>query len=881
NKHGKITDNEIEGVKKDGSLFWVSQNAQYYYDDNGEIQGTEAFVRDITERKKLEMERQQLAQQRQLALDAAKMGWWHYDPITEISTYDKQYKEIFGVSGSKRPNDEILKILHPDDLPGVWAKVEEALDPENPKHYFAEYRIFRDGEVRWIEAHGIATFEGEGNKKHAKSLIGTVTDVTERRNAEKSIQRSETQFKVLTNNLRSGVALIDETGKFKIVNPAFMELFNLDNELDILNVNNQDWDLWKVYAENGSLLHVDDHPIRKVAITGKPVRNQLVGVQNPGAKKLKWMLVSAEPMLNKDGSSMTICTYYDITQLKEAETELQTSHERFDRVLNKLTDLFAIADSKWRYLYVNDAYVQFVGKPREQLLGQVIWDIIPEAVGTINYENFMKTAEDGIKRTWVSHSPIGDRWMEYGAFSWDEGVAILTRDITERKLAEEEIQRNLKLLNSINKVFSESLTCKTVEEVVTKSLEVAEDLTGSEFGFIGEINSNGRLDDRAISPPGWDACTANPEKSLELLSNMEIVSYWGRTIKEGKSQIVNDPESDPDRRGLPEGHPPIRSFLGVPLKQGGKIIGMISLANKEGGYTDEDMENIEILSYAFVEALMRKRAEIELKISNEELEFSNKELEIYSNQLKSANDELESFAYSVSHDLRTPLRAIDGYSQVLLRRYGDKLDENGKRFLNNVRDNTEMMSNLINDILALSRAGRIEIEKSDVDMESLVNNIMEELKPTTVGRNIQFKIDHLPNAHSDRTVMRQILTNLLSNSIKFTEPKKTAIIEVGAEEKMDDITYYVKDNGVGFDMNYIHKLFDLFQRLHSQKEFEGTGVGLAIVKRLIDRQGGHIWAEGIVNEGATFYFKLPKHSFCSPKISDFRRLPKKSLKEDL
>ena len=156
--------------------------------------------------------------------------------------------------------------------------------------------------------------------------------------------------------------------------------------------------------------------------------------------------------------------------------------------------------------------------------------------------------------------------------------ATVFEDITERKKADEDIKRNLSLLNGINIVFEKSLKCETVEEVVSQCLDVAEELSGSEFSFIGEINENGRLDDRAISPPGWDACTANPERSLELLSNMEIVSYWGRTIKEGKSQIVNEPESDPDRRGLPEGHPPINSFLGVLLKQGNKTIGIFCLS---------------------------------------------------------------------------------------------------------------------------------------------------------------------------------------------------------------------------------------------------------------------------------------------------------------
>ena len=243
--------------------------------------------------------------------------------------------------------------------------------------------------------------------------------------------------------------------------------------------------------------------------------------------------------------------------------------------------------------------------------------------------------------------------------------------------------------------------------------------------------------------------------------------------------------------------------------------------------------------------------------TKENLEFSNKKLEIQSNQLKDANDELESFAFSISHDLRTPLRAIDGYSRVLLNRYEDKLDDQGKRFLNNVRDNTNRMAHLIDDILSLSRAGRTELKKTDVNMESLIKNVFKELRPTTDRQEVKLKVNSLPVAYGDLTAMNQILTNLISNSIKFTEHKENPIIEIGAEKGKNETIYYIKDNGAGFNMKYYNKLFDLFQRLHSQKEFEGTGVGLAIVKRLLYRQGGSIWAEGKVNNGATFFFTLP------------------------
>jgi len=225
-------------------------------------------------------------------------------------------------------------------------------------------------------------------------------------------------------------------------------------------------------------------------------------------------------------------------------------------------------------------------------------------------------------------------------------------------------------------------------------------------------------------------------------------------------------------------------------------------------------------------------------------------------QLEAANQEMEAFSYSVSHDLRTPLRAIDGFSRILLDDYTNKLDDEGRRLLNVVRDNTSRMGQLIDDILKFSRTGRLELTFSEIDMERLAREVAEELKPA--DDNLQLEIEPVPKAWGDRAMMRQVFINLLSNAIKFCQSSDVVRIKVGGSIEGDEVIYYVKDNGAGFDMQYVNKLFGVFQRLHSMTEFEGTGIGLAIVKRIITRHGGRVWAEGKVGEGATIYFALPK-----------------------
>lgn len=247
------------------------------------------------------------------------------------------------------------------------------------------------------------------------------------------------------------------------------------------------------------------------------------------------------------------------------------------------------------------------------------------------------------------------------------------------------------------------------------------------------------------------------------------------------------------------------------------------------------------------------------KRREEQIRGLNQELSKRSLALEASNKELEAFAYSVSHDLRAPLRHMVGFAELLQKSSFSRLDDKGHRYMRIILDSAKRMGTLIDDLLAFSRIGRTETQKVPVNLDLLVKEALNEVQLETNGRNIAWKIDKLPVCYGDRAMLRLVLVNLLSNAVKFTRPQSKPEIEVGcADGNTDEVVVFVRDNGAGFDMKYVDKLFGVFQRLHHADAFEGTGIGLATVQRIIHRHGGKVRAEGVIDRGATFYFSVPK-----------------------
>jgi PAS domain S-box-containing protein len=342
----------------------------------------------------------------------------------------------------------------------------------------------------------------------------------------------------------------------------------------------------------------------------------------------------------------------------------------------------------------------------------------------------------------------------------------------------------------------------------------------------------------------------------------DVITYWNRGAEELYGWPAQEAVGKPSQQLLQAEFPIPLEEVRAELLRTGRWEGELRKTKADGsGVVVASRWSLRQDEQGRPMAILETNNDIsDRKKREEEIRQLNLELGKKTNDLEASNKELEAFAYSVSHDLRAPLRHMVGFTELLQKHIGPGLDEKGNRYIRIILESAKKMGNLIDDLLAFSRIGRAEARQTMVSLEQLVKEVLTEMQQETGGRNIAWKVSALPSLYGDRSMLRLALVNLISNAVKFTRTQPQAEIEIGSMEKKEEgVVVFVRDNGVGFDMKYAHKLFGVFQRLHQSDSFEGTGIGLATVQRIIHRHGGRVWAESLVNRGATFFFSVPTH----------------------
>jgi signal transduction histidine kinase/PAS domain-containing protein len=667
------------------------------------------------------------------------------------------------------------------------------------------------------------------------------------------------------NDLKLGMLCIKEARDYAeaIVETVREPLIVLSNDLRVVTANQAYYRNFKATPdaiENRSFSELQNglwniprlrELLEDVLAKNSVVNNFEIAYEAAGVDR-KILLINARTVISKDPAShLILLAIEDVTSRRQAEDALRESEVRYRGLYENMLNGFAYCKMLFEdgrpqdfiYLDVNSAFEELTGL--KNVVGKKVSEVIPgiRVSYPALFEIYGRVALTGRAESFELYVEPLAAWLFVSVYSTKTGFFVAMIDnITERKRAESVAQARLRMLSMI------ASPAMSRDETLQLMLDEIEKQTGSTVGFYHFLD----VDQEKRSLQAWSTNTLRNMCSAEGKDshyNISQAGAWVDCVREQRPVIHNDYDSLNNRKGLPPGHAEISREMVVPILRGGRIAAIIGVGNKLTDYTAIDVEVVQSLGQLSWEIIERMTAV-------DELEMVNAEVKRRTQELAATNKDLETFSYSVSHDLRAPLRFVSGFSKIVYEDYADKLDPQGRDYLARIKKGSDRMNQLIEDLLRLSHISLQDIDLMDYDLSGLASDVMRSFRETDPARNVDVVIAGGLRAIVDPSLVRIALSNLLSNAWKFTSKIENARIEFGAVEKDAKTVYFVKDNGVGFDPAYAEKMFLPFQRLHSEDEFEGTGIGLAIVERVIRRHSGKIWAESKTNEGAVFFFTL-------------------------
>ncbi len=925
-----VWSSEYRFRRGDDTYAYVYDRGYILRDADGKPQRVIGAMSDFSARKRAEQELETNMHLLESIANATPDVIYVYDLIEHRPLYNNRQvaallgytpKEIQAMGAQFLPTK-----VHPED----WERVREAFGAyatlRDDELFEIEYRMQNArGEWRWFSDRNMIFARGADGSP--TQIIGTSQDVTERKRAETALMESKEHFRRLFDEIRYGFALheiiCDDSGKpidyrFLEVNPAFEKLTGL-RASDLIGRT-----VMQVLPETESYW-VENYG--RVALTGAPLQ-----FSNYAQELDRYFEVSAY----RPGPGQFAVIFMDVTERNRVAEALKQSERRYRSIfdaapvsiwledwtdviaavrglgaqgvvsyqeyLNEHAEFVADALSRVKILDVNaETLSMFHARAKPELLASLNTvfatdDTLPGFIG----ELVALGKGESIYRTEMALRTVpGDLihvllTMSFPPQDSTSGeVLVSLMDITDIKRAkdalseanERAIRTYEKLLERLTELAQRVGTASELSQVfraLRQFVELSAPASGlfaSRYDPLSQERiciyawSEGEEYDPAELPPM--PMTDSPH-SRAVATGEVIVTDNLIDILSAQPHVDLGFERDPR---LPA------SSIAVPLKVAGRVIGGFEVQSVESGaYMQEHVtalamaanlaaiatENVRLFgderaarqhAEQLADAVRQLNAGLEVRVRERTAE------------LEDANKELEAFAYSVSHDLRAPLRAIDGFARILHNEYASELSPNAQRYLGLVRGNAAQMGMLVDDLLTFSRLNRQPLTKQRVAMSALVQQVLEELADQRQGRAVEIVLAELPDSDADSRLLKQVWLNLLGNAHKFTRTRETAVIEIGATangelhapdsglqtaegESPRATCYFVRDNGVGFDMRYAHKLFGVFQRLHRAEDFEGTGVGLAIVQRIVHRHGGRVWADAVLDRGATFYFTL-------------------------
>ena len=751
------------------------------------------ILRDITDRERAEVRFRQV-------IERAPNGMVMVDQEGKIALVNAQIEKSFGYS-----RDELLgqpiEMLVPQRFHAHHSSYRNGFMADPTARPMGSGRdlfgLRKDGTEFPVEI-GLNPLDTE----QGKMVLGTIVDITERKRTEEKLRKNQEQLAGMINSAMDAIITVDDEQRIILFNAAAERMFLCRSEEAIGQL--LDRFMPERFRANH---HKNIQHFGQTNVT-KRTMGSLGAIFGLRADGEEFPLEASISQLESEGRKVYTVILRDITERKRAEDGLRESEARFSIAFNAspISSVIATLD-EGRYVAVNDTFLSLTGYKREEVVGHTSADLniwpTPEmraevtqllvTQGHIRNRETTYQMKSGKLRTFLMSADI---------IELDGRPHLITAsiDVSERKRAQEAMREQAEILD---------LAPVLIRDLNDRLL----------FWNTGAENMY-----------GWQ-----PEEALGEDPHILLKTEFPQPLEEIQATLL--------AQGRWEGE------LLHTRRDGRRIV----VASYWVLHRDNNNEPSAILEINN-DITERKQAEREVLRLNEELELRVAERTV---QLQAANKELEAFSYSVSHDLRAPLRHINGFSQALLEDYAAKLDEEGRSYLQQVRGASQHMAQLIDDLLELSRVTRAEMRKEVVDLSRLVHELLADLQKRDATRAVVIAVEDGLFTRGDKRLLQIMLGNLLGNAWKFTSKSERAEIAFGRETENGESCFFVRDNGAGFDMAYAGKLFGAFQRLHSGSEFEGTGVGLATVQRIVHRHGGHVRAEAVLNKGATFYITLP------------------------
>ena len=722
-----------------------------------------------------------------------------------VTTLDGRYVEVnaaysrmLGHTVKELQGLDFNTFVHPDDRGKYRSQFLEMQEGKRESYVTERRYLVRDSRLAWIRTSVSAVRDASGQ---ATSVVGISEDITLQHEAQDALLQAKLMLSMSSR--------ISQQGAWQIELPDYQLTWSAEmyaiHELPSIHVPSVAEAINYYAPECRDTMR---ELLENCATNGTAFDSELQIIT--GKERRIWVRVLGEAVRDASGVIVRVQgAFQNIDQERQTELRERTMASRLATTLESISDAFLLLDHNWNFVFVNGRAAQSFGGGRGNLVGKNLWQEYPKIVGTIAEQSYRSAIAEQKTKSFEWFYPPQQTWYEFHVYPTDEGLGVYFQDITQKRKAAEQLLLLQTAVSHLNDI------------IVITEVSAMDDV-GPKIVFVNDAfeRQTGYKQDEAIGQS--PRMLHGPNTQRAELDRILAARKIGESVR---AELIRYTKSGKE--------------YWVELEA-------VPITNAQGNLTH----------YVAIERDVTERKQAEEKILQLNVDLEDR-VRRRTAQLEAANAELEAFSYSVSHDLRSPLNTINGFGQLLLKSNGNNLDQKGQHYLSRIRAGAHNMGELIDGLLSLAKLSRDPLKLEMLNLSDLARRIEQECREREPERQVQVQVQDGLQVQGDALLLSVVMQNLLGNAWKYSARQEVAKIEIGSEAGTHGQTvYFVKDNGAGFDMAYVDKLFGVFQRLHSPSDFSGTGVGLANVKRVVERHGGRVWAEGRVNEGASFYFTL-------------------------